>query len=70
MLRPGLHPELKERLRSELLAIDVDPRASPTLAKFGLEHFAPVTYEHYASEKRALRECAGGLGSLPRWPVA
>ena len=29
----------------------------PTFARFGLERFAPVSYEHYAPEEQALQEC-------------
>lgn len=62
VIRSGLHPELKDRLRSELLALDVNPHVSPTLAGFGLERFAPVDYEHYAPEEQALRKCERALG--------
>ncbi len=62
VLRSSLHPELKDRLRAAFLTIDVDPYASATFDEFGLERFAPVTYEHYASEERALRECERALG--------
>ncbi len=60
VLRSGLHPELKDRLRAALLTIGA--HTAPTLAGFGLERFAPVTYEHYAPEERALRECERTLG--------
>jgi hypothetical protein len=33
------------------------------LAAFGLERFAPSTYDHYAAEERAMRECERALGS-------
>ncbi|CAA9451324.1 MAG: ABC transporter, substrate-binding protein (cluster 12, methionine/phosphonates) [uncultured Rubrobacteraceae bacterium] len=66
VLRSGLHPELKERLRVALLAIATGPHASPTLDEFGLERFAPVTYEHYASEEQALRKCESKLGTRLR----
>ncbi|CAA9456887.1 MAG: ABC transporter, substrate-binding protein (cluster 12, methionine/phosphonates), partial [uncultured Rubrobacteraceae bacterium] len=61
VLRSGLHPELKKRLRATFLSID-GATVPPTLARFGLERFAPVTYEHYAPEERALRECERALG--------
>jgi len=61
VLRSGLPPELKNRLRAALLAIGEGAHAPPTLAGFGLERFAPVTYEHYASEKDALRRCERAL---------
>ncbi len=51
VLRSNLHPELKDRLRTSLLAIGATSRTPPTLAEFGLERFAPVTYEHYAPEE-------------------
>ena len=57
MIRSGLDGELKERLRTILLSTGADPHVSPTLAGFGLERFAPITYEHYAPEEQALREC-------------
>lgn len=57
VLRSNLHPELKDRLCTTLLSIDVHPRTSPALVEFGLERFAPVTYEHYASEELVLRAC-------------
>ena len=63
VLRSGLHLELKKRLLTALLA--VDPHTAPDLAGFGLERFAPVTYEHYAPEERALRECERALGADP-----
>ena len=66
MIRSGLHPELKDRLRLKLLALDVSPHVSPTLARFGLERFVPVTYEHYAPEVQALRKCERALGTRLR----
>ena len=66
VIRSGLHPELKDRLRSELLALDVNPHGSPALAGFGLERFAPVTYQHYAPEEQALRKCERALGTRLR----
>ncbi|HEV8043595.1 MAG TPA: PhnD/SsuA/transferrin family substrate-binding protein [Rubrobacter sp.] len=65
VLRSGLHPELKNRLRAALLAIGEGTHAPPVLAGFGLERFAPVTYEHYASEEDALRRCERALGIRP-----
>ena len=62
VLRSSLHPELKDRLRAALLTIGADPCTPNTFDGFGLERFAPVTYEHYASEERALRECERALG--------
>ena len=62
VLRSGLHPELKRRLRATFLSIGEDAAVPPTLAGFGLERFAPVTYEHYAPEEKALRECERALG--------
>jgi hypothetical protein len=59
----GLHPELEDRLHSELLALDVNPHVSPALAGFGLELFVPVSYEHYAPEEQALQECERLLGN-------
>ena len=59
VLRSSLHPELKDRLRAALLTINA--HTAPSLAAFGLERFAPVTYEHYASEKEALEECKSAL---------
>ncbi len=63
VIRSGLDGELKERLRTILLSIGADPHVSPTLAEFGLERFAPVTYEHYAPEEQALRKCERTLGT-------
>jgi ABC-type phosphate/phosphonate transport system substrate-binding protein len=54
VLRSGLHPELKDRLRASLLAIGADLYTPPALAEYGLERFAPVNYEHYAPEEKAL----------------
>jgi ABC-type phosphate/phosphonate transport system substrate-binding protein len=62
VLRSRLHPELKNRLRAALLAIGEGVHAPPALAGFDLERFAPVTYEHYASEEDALRRCERALG--------
>ena len=64
-LRSNLHPELKDRLRAALLAIGAGAPAPPSLAGFGLERFAPVTYEHYASEEDALQRCERALGIRP-----
>lgn len=48
-------------LLAALLSIRLHSYASPTLAGFGLERFTPVTYEHYAPEEQALRECESTL---------
>jgi ABC-type phosphate/phosphonate transport system substrate-binding protein len=61
VIRSGLDGELKERLRTILLSIGADPHVSPTLAGFGLERFAPVTYESYAPEEQALQRCGRTL---------
>ena len=69
VLRSRLHPELKYRLREALLMIGANSRTPPTLAEFGLfglKRFAPVTYEHYASEEQALRKCENVLGTRLR----
>ena len=63
VLRSNLHPALKNRLRAALLTIG--EAVPPALAGFGLERFAPVTYEHYASEEDALRKCERALGIRP-----
>ncbi|MDQ4127816.1 MAG: PhnD/SsuA/transferrin family substrate-binding protein, partial [Actinomycetota bacterium] len=65
VLRSGLHPGVKAHLRTALLAIGEDASVPPALTRFGLERFAPVTYEHYAPEERALRECERTLGIRP-----
>ena len=62
VLRSGLNPELKNHLRAALLAIG---EGTPALARFGLERFAPVTYEHYAPERDALLRCERALGIRP-----
>jgi ABC-type phosphate/phosphonate transport system substrate-binding protein len=62
VIRSGLHPELKNRLRAALLAIGEGAHPPPALAGFGLERFVPVTYEHYASEEDALLRCERALG--------
>lgn len=56
VLRSALHPELKSRLRDALLDLGTT-RHSPRLSEFGLERFAPISYEHYAEEERVLRGC-------------
>ena len=63
VIRSGLDGELKEHLRAILLSIGATLHVSPTLAGFGLERFAPVTYEHYAPEEQALRKCERALGT-------
>src|SRR4028118_2381976 len=63
VIRSDLDGELKERLCAILLSTGVDPHLSATLAWFGLERFAPVTYEHYALEEHALRKCERALGT-------
>ena len=62
VLRSGLHPRLKDRLRAALLAIGEDAPAPPALAGFGLQRFAPVTYGHYAPERVALQQVREGAG--------
>jgi len=54
VVRSGLHPDLNEELRAALLAVDSD---SHTLLGFGLQRFAPVTYDDYAPEALALEAC-------------
>jgi len=54
VVRSGLHPDLNEELRAALLAVDSD---SHTLLGFGLEGFAPVTYDDYGPEALALEAC-------------
>jgi len=54
VVRSGLHPDLNEELRAALLTVDSD---SHTLLDFGLERFAPVTYDDYAPEALALEAC-------------
>jgi ABC-type phosphate/phosphonate transport system substrate-binding protein len=63
VIRSDLSPKLKIRIRAALLAICPEAGVSPALAAFGLERFAPVTYEHYVSEERALRDCEHALYS-------
>ncbi len=40
MLRSGLHPELKDRLRAALLTIGADQHTPSTLTGFGLKRFS------------------------------
>ena len=54
VVRSGLHPDLIEELRAALLAVGAD-RYAPL--DFGLERFAPVTYDDYAPEALALEAC-------------
>ena len=63
VVRSDLPTELKVRLHAALLAIGLDGEVPPTLAAFGLERFAPSTYDRYAAEERAMRECERTLGS-------
>lgn len=63
MVRSALDAKLKARLLAALLTVGADPHASLTLAGFGLERFAPVTYEHYAPEEQVLRECESAFGA-------
>jgi phosphonate transport system substrate-binding protein len=63
VVRSDLPTELKVRLHAALLAIGLDGEVPPALAAFGLERFAPSTYDHYAAEERAMRECERTLGS-------
>lgn len=65
VIRSGLHPELKNRLRAALLTIGGGAPSPPALADSGLERFVPVTYRHYASEKDALLRCERALGIRP-----
>lgn len=66
VLRSALHPELKERLRSVLLEIGANPPVSATFARFGLDRFVPITYEHYAPEEQTLRKYESALGTRVR----
>jgi ABC-type phosphate/phosphonate transport system substrate-binding protein len=66
VIRSDLDGELKERLSAVLLSIGADPHVSPALAGFGLERFAPVTYEHYGPEEQALQKCERALGTRLR----
>jgi phosphonate transport system substrate-binding protein len=63
VVRSDLHPELKDLLCVGLLSLSTD--LPPVLAGFGLERFAPITYEHYASEEQALRNCKRTLTVPP-----
>jgi len=65
VVRSRLHQELKDRLRTGLLTIGSGQHEPSALAEFGLERFAPVTYEHYASEEQALRKCEGATLKIP-----
>ena len=65
VVRSGLDSGLKDRLRAALLSIGGAEAAPSAFAGFGLERFAPVTYEHYASEEAALRKCERALLSRP-----
>ena len=65
VVRSRLHQELKERLRTSLLTIGSGQHEPSALAEFGLERFAPVTYEHYASEEQALRRCEYATLTIP-----
>ena len=66
VLRSDLHPELKGQLCDVLLTIGTNSCTPPTLTEFGQRRFAPVTYEHYASEEQALRKCENVLGTRLR----
>jgi phosphonate transport system substrate-binding protein len=66
VLRSGFHQELKDHLRAALLVIGTDPRTPSALADFGLERFAPVTYEDYVPEEQALQRCESVLRYRPR----
>ena len=61
VVRSGLDSGLKYRLQAALLSIGEAEAALSAFARFGLERFAPVTYEHYASEEAALRKCERAL---------
>jgi phosphonate transport system substrate-binding protein len=66
VLRSHLHPKLKDRLCASLLTIGSGQHTPPSLSEFGLVRFAPVTYEQYALEEQALRECEHVLGAWLR----
>jgi phosphonate transport system substrate-binding protein len=66
VIRSDLSCKLKIRIRAALLAICPEAGVVPDLAAFGLERFAPVTYEHYAPEEQALRKCERALGTRLR----
>src|SRR5215212_8939545 len=57
VVRSGLSPELKEGLRASFLTTGADPRTRRALSEFGLERFAPVSYEDYAADRLALKAC-------------
>jgi phosphate/phosphite/phosphonate ABC transporter binding protein len=47
VVRSALPAELKEGLRSSLLAVHADPRTRRAISEFDLERFVPVTDEDY-----------------------
>jgi len=53
-------------LSNSIVVLLVEAAGYGSTARFGLERFTPVTYEHYASEEKALRECEVALGIRPR----
>ena len=55
VVRSALQPELKDGLRTSLLAADADPRTRRSLSGFGLEGFAPVKEEDYSPALLARR---------------
>lgn len=56
VFRSALREELKDQLRDALLEIKAGSNA-PSLCEFGLQRFAPISYERYAEEERVLRGC-------------
>jgi len=54
VVRTGLEPQLKTRLREALLSWEALP---PGLRALGFAGFAPVTSAHYAPEAATLRAC-------------
>jgi ABC-type phosphate/phosphonate transport system substrate-binding protein len=52
VVRSALQPELKEGLRTSLLAVSADPRTRRAVSGFGLKGFVPVTDEDYAPGSR------------------
>jgi len=65
VVRSGLAPEMKARLRSELLAMDRDPRGRALLAELGFRRFVPVEDESFDGIRGMARELGGLLAGGP-----
>lgn len=65
VVRPGLDPALKERLRAALLNLHVDPQGREILRKMRIERFVAITDAAYDPVRVMLRETEASGAATP-----